>query len=197
MATKKISELQAVTTAEDNDVLVLVDVSEGTTNKITKGNLLIGAGNQIEIVLDPETYQLVFKLKNSAGAELSTAKIDLPSVNAITGIEYSNGKLVLTKQSEAIGEVDITGLISGLQSEITSNNKLSSDLVDDTNKTNKFTNETEIATWNGKYTKPSGGIPKTDLANDVQTSLDKADTAIQSSNFVYDSTTQTLTITTV
>lgn len=31
-----------------------------------------------------------------------------------------------------------------------------------------------------KYTKPSGGIPKSDLANDVQTSLGKADTALQS-----------------
>lgn len=30
-----------------------------------------------------------------------------------------------------------------------------------------------------KYTKPSGGIPKTDLASAVQTSLGKADTAIQ------------------
>ena len=33
---------------------------------------------------------------------------------------------------------------------------------------------------NAKYTKPSGGIPKTDLASDVQTSLGKADTALQS-----------------
>lgn len=32
---------------------------------------------------------------------------------------------------------------------------------------------------NAKYTKPSGGIPKTDLASAVQTSLDKADTALQ------------------
>ena len=31
----------------------------------------------------------------------------------------------------------------------------------------------------GTYSKPSGGIPKTDLASDVQTSLGKADTAIQ------------------
>lgn len=31
-----------------------------------------------------------------------------------------------------------------------------------------------------KYTKPSGGIPKTDLASAVQTSLGKADTATQS-----------------
>lgn len=33
---------------------------------------------------------------------------------------------------------------------------------------------------NAKYTKPSGGIPKTDLASGVQTSLGKADTALQS-----------------
>ena len=31
-----------------------------------------------------------------------------------------------------------------------------------------------------KYSKPSGGIPKTDLASDVQTSLGKADSALQS-----------------
>lgn len=37
-----------------------------------------------------------------------------------------------------------------------------------------------ISTWNGKYTKPTGGIPKTDLATAVQTSLGKADTALQS-----------------
>lgn len=33
--------------------------------------------------------------------------------------------------------------------------------------------------WDGKYSKPAGGIPKTDLASTVQTSLDKADTAYQ------------------
>lgn len=38
----------------------------------------------------------------------------------------------------------------------------------------------ERTNWNSKYTKPNGGIPKTDLASDVQTSLGKADTAIQS-----------------
>ena len=32
----------------------------------------------------------------------------------------------------------------------------------------------------GAYVKPSGGIPKTDLASAVQTSLEKADTALQS-----------------
>lgn len=41
----------------------------------------------------------------------------------------------------------------------------------------------EKYTWNNKgtYSKPSGGIPKTDLASAVQTSLGKADSAIPSS----------------
>lgn len=33
--------------------------------------------------------------------------------------------------------------------------------------------------WDNKYTKPSGGIPKSDLASDVQTSLGNADNAVQ------------------
>lgn len=44
--------------------------------------------------------------------------------------------------------------------------------------------ETTVAGWGftkntGTYSKPSGGIPSTDLASAVQTSLGKADTAIQ------------------
>ena len=45
--------------------------------------------------------------------------------------------------------------------------------------------EATVAGWGftknaGTYSKPSGGIPKTDLASAVQTSLGKADTALQS-----------------
>ena len=39
--------------------------------------------------------------------------------------------------------------------------------------------EGKEAGWNGKYSKPTDGIPKTDLAAAVQTSLGKADTALQ------------------
>lgn len=46
--------------------------------------------------------------------------------------------------------------------------------------THRLVTDTEKSTWNGKYSKPSGGIPKTDLASAVQTSLGKADTALQS-----------------
>lgn len=39
---------------------------------------------------------------------------------------------------------------------------------------------TDQSSWTAKYDKPSGGIPKTDLASAVQTSLGKADTSLQS-----------------
>ena len=43
--------------------------------------------------------------------------------------------------------------------------------------------KSEIHDVSGKYEKPSGGIPKTDLASDVQTSLGKADSALQSEQY--------------
>lgn len=116
MATKKISELVAINEAASNDLLVIVDVSEGTTNKITKNNLLKGTGHTIEMTLN-ESYQIVLKLKNAEGTELSTQTIDLPNENAITNISYNNGVLTLTKQSGATSQVDISGLINGLATE--------------------------------------------------------------------------------
>lgn len=116
MATKKISELEAINAAEDNDVLVIVDTSESTTNKITKGNLLIGAGHTIEMTLN-ENYQIVLILKNAAGTALSTQTIDLPNENAVTNLAYNNGILTITKQSGATSQINLTGLIEGLVTE--------------------------------------------------------------------------------
>ena len=60
-------------------------------------------------------------------------------------------------------------------------------LTPDTNKAVDVTVPTEstVSGWGftkntGTYSKPSGGIPSTDLSSDVQASLDKADTALQS-----------------
>ena len=43
----------------------------------------------------------------------------------------------------------------------------------------KHVTAAERTAWNAKYGKPNSGIPKGDLAEDVQTSLSKADTALQ------------------
>lgn len=60
-------------------------------------------------------------------------------------LEYSAG--IATKAvADQLGNV----IDTYYQQVINANNKLSADLVDDTNTTNKFTNATEKQTWNGK-----------------------------------------------
>ena len=57
----------------------------------------------------------------------------------------------------------------------------------------------EKYTWNNKgtYSKPSGGIPKTDLASAVQASLDKADSALQSHQDISGKADKSATVSTV
>lgn len=142
---------------------------------------ITGLGHSIAMSIDSSTYVLTVSLKNSVGTVLNTQTVDLPLETMVVGGSYdsTNKKIILTLNNGQTIDIPVSDLVSGLQSEITSSNKLSADLVDDTNTTNKFTNATEKTTWNGKYDKPSGGIPSTDLSSAVQTSLGKADTAIQ------------------
>lgn len=48
MATKKISELTETTELNDNDLIVVVDVENDTTKKITKGNLFKAYNGEIQ-----------------------------------------------------------------------------------------------------------------------------------------------------
>ena len=54
-----------------------------------------------------------------------------------------------------------------------------SDLVSHTQNSNIHVTSEQKTAWSAKYDKPTSGIPKTDLVSSVQTSLDKADTALQ------------------
>ena len=158
MATKKISELEAISEAASDDVLAIVDVSETETRKITKGNLLVGAGHTIEMSLNSTTYTLTLSLKNEAGTVLNTQTVDLPNENALTNITYSNGILTLTKQNGATSTVDISGLISGLLSETTFNAFVTEigeiiGISTDTYRTTSIYNTGDIVIYNGKIYK--------------------------------------------
>lgn len=172
---------------EKADTEDIPDVSSFITkdvNNLTNYTLKTNTGSLIDLEINDTTYVVTLKLKNQDGTVISTDTIDLPLENVVVSGSYdeTNKKIVLTLQSGDTVDIPVGALISGLQSEITSSNKLASDLVDDSNSGNKFVTTSEKTTWNGKYTKPSGGIPKTDLASEVQTSLGKADTALQSSD---------------
>lgn len=77
---------------------------------------------------------------------------DLPSQNLTIGDVYnvesdgSNYAWAGIAWDKLGGEIDL----SGYQEKIDSSHKLSSDLIDDTNNTNKFVSSTEKTTWNAK-----------------------------------------------
>ena len=160
------------------------DVSSFITkdvNNLTYYTLKTNTGSLIDLEINSSTYVVTLTLKDQDGNSISTDSIDLPLETVVVGGRYDSAskKVILTLENGNEIEFSVADLVAGLQTEITSNNKLASDLVDDTNSGNKFVSTSEKNTWNDKYDKPSGGIPKTDLDSSVQTSLGKADTALQ------------------
>lgn len=167
------------------------DVSSFITkdvNNLTYYTLKTSTGSLIDLEINSSTYVVTLKLKDIDGNVISTDTIDLPLETVVVGGRYDNvtKKVILTLENGNTVDFSVADLVSGLQTEITSSNKLASDLIDDTNSGNKFVKTSEKQTWNNKgtYSKPSGGIPKTDLASAVQTSLDKADNALPTSKMV-------------
>lgn len=111
-----------------------------SVNDLTYYTLATDTGSTIDLSINSSTYVVTLALKNAAGTTISSDTIDLPLESVVVGGSYdsTNKKVVLTLQNGSTIEFSVADLISGLQSEITSNNKLSSDLVDDTNHSHKF-----------------------------------------------------------
>lgn len=98
-------------------------------------------GADIGLTIDDQTYVITVTLKDQNGDTLGTAKtIDLPLESVVVSGSYdaATKKVILTLKNGSTVEFSVADLISGLQSEITSANKLDADLVDDTNAVNKF-----------------------------------------------------------
>lgn len=110
--------------------------------------------------------------------DISTNTIYLVPKNPAQQDNYYDEYIYVSNDWELIGDTEID--LSGYQTKIDSNNKLNADYVNDSNSTNKFVTSTDKSNWSAKYNKPNDGIPKTDLESAVQTSLGKADTALQS-----------------
>ena len=87
-------------------------------------------------------------------------------------------KLTLTKNNDTqhpLGVYDPAGALDQ-----TIDIPIPVDLADlNTDTTHRVVTDSQITAWGNKYDKPSGGIPASDLASAVQTSLGKADTAYQ------------------
>lgn len=148
----------------DADDVGAVPTTRKVNNKalsadITLSNTDVGAladttkyGASLSLNLNTSTYVLTATLKDQDGNTLGTAQtVDLPIESLVLSVDFDEdtNELVITLQSGSVTRVPIGAIIGGLQSEITSTNKLDADLVDDSTSTNKFVTsaqKTQIST---------------------------------------------------
>lgn len=165
----KIRYATITTELQDNDYLVQFDKSAGVTKKTLWS----------EIKSKIETFiRAAFKTTplpvDSGGTGASTAE----GARAAIGAGTSNFSGSYTDLSDK-------PTIPSKTSELQNDSGFLTQHQDISGKQDKATLEEDVAakgfTKNtGTYSKPAGGIPKTDLSDAVQASLGKADTALQS-----------------
>ena len=89
-------------------------------------------GSSIDMSMNSSTYVLTVTLKDQDGNTLGTSQsVDLPLETMVINGHYDDNtkKVVLTLQNGSTVEFSVADLVSGLQTEITAQNKLSSDLL--------------------------------------------------------------------
>lgn len=177
-----ITEIPDVTQIQSTDISSLVydtingaafeinnsiTFSDGTKNNpLLKFNLPIIGINGISI--DKSNGKNVLEI---SGKDLQDL---INSISLTSGT--NNGSLKLTVGTTVVDNIKVTGFDK-------KQDQLSASQL---NAVNSGITSAKVTTYDGyqaqidgKYTKPTDGIPKTDLAIDVQTSLGKADTALQ------------------
>ena len=110
-------------------------------------------GASLDLSINDTTYVITATLKDQDGNALGTPKtIDLPLESVVVSGSYdsTNKKIILTLENGNTIDVPVGDLVAGLQTEITSTNKLDADLVDDTTSSHKFVSASEKNTWSGK-----------------------------------------------
>lgn len=94
------------------------------------------------------TWVITGTLKDQDGNTLGSSQtIDLPLESVVVSGRYDSQtkEVILTLEDGSEIKFSVADLVSGLQTEITSSNKLPSDLVDDTNQSHKFTTAADIS----------------------------------------------------
>ena len=102
----------------------------------------------IDLSMSSQTFVVTAQLRNKDGDLVGTPKsVDIPLESTVVNGSYNNATktLTLTLVSGQSINIPIGDIISGLQSEITAQNPLNADLVDDSNATNKFVTASEKA----------------------------------------------------
>ena len=161
--------------------------SKGTSGVVDLGTVLTShqdisgkadksaAIGSLSLALDSTNYKITLSGTKVDGTSFIVSNvIDLPLESVVVNGSYNNTtkKVVLTLQNGSTVEFSVADLVAGLQSEITSTNKLSADLISD-GTTNKVVTSTEKNTWNNAASNSHthsnktvlDGITSTDITN--------------------------------
>lgn len=151
----KVGEFTA-NQATDTEINITVPTTANDVNALPNTTKYAAS---LSLSINQTTYVVTAQLKDQDGNNLGTAgTIDLPLESVVVSGTYDsvNKKIVLTLQDGSTIDIPVADLVAGLQSEITTTNKLSADLVDDTSTTHKFVTSAE-------KTKISNSVTQSDL----------------------------------
>lgn len=161
--------------------------SKGTSGVVDLGTVLTShqdisgkadksaAIGSLSLALDSTNYKITLSGTKVDGTSFTVSNvIDLPLESVVVSGSYNNTtkKVVLTLQNGSTIDFSVADLVAGLQSEITSTNKLSADLISD-GTTNKVVTSTEKNSWNNAVSNSHthsnktvlDGITSTDITN--------------------------------
>ena len=167
------SKLEGLNNYDDTTVNNAISGLQAQLNTLVGGdaNTAIESFNEIiaflDGVSDTETLEGII-----AGIEQQIAGKQA-AISDLSTIRSGASKGATAVQPSSLHAVATSGSYNDLSNKPTVDASLS------TSSTNAVQNKAVAAGINAKYTKPSTGIPKSDLASAVQASLGKADTALQ------------------
>ena len=140
---------------------VLVDQAKANTLYYSKQQKLIFTYKTSDPYFEPTSYTNTSQLTNGA-AFVNAITMD-SEINSAVGSEAT-----LRSAADTALQASITALQNNKQDKIDSSHKLSADLVDDTNSTNKFVSSTEKRSWNAKENASNKVTSLTSSSTDTQ-----------------------------
>lgn len=171
--------------ATNTEVNITVPTSAADVSALPSSTKYAAA---LSLSMNSSTYVVTAQLKDQDGNNIGTAQtIDLPLESVVVGGSYdsTNKKIILTLESGSTIEIPVADLVAGLQTEITTTNKLDADLVDDSESSHKFVTSTE-------KTKISNSITQSDLNTALSGYETKVTAGTSSQYYRGDKTWQTL-----